>query len=146
MVNSNINPEIDKQAQTFLEVMPGPKGHLVVIHAKYLRSCKVTDPEKTCYANIYIAYRSSGKVIKITPIKHFLAEAVKHELFQEDFTEYLADLLNSAIQPEGVAVIMTVNHFHDDIATSIASRGSFTNPENLNLVLQVLRLPDPPRP
>ena len=145
MADLHINSEIEKQAKAYLEVMNGPKGHLVVIHGKYMRSCKVSDPEKRCFANIYLAYKSTGKVVKITPIKNFLAVSMKHELFQEDFTEYLADLLNNALQPEGVVVIMTVNHFHDDVATSIASRGNFTDPSYLNLVLQVLNLPEPPR-
>jgi GTP cyclohydrolase I len=111
-----------------------------------MRSCKVSDPEKSCYAHVYLAYQSAGKIIKITPIKQFLVESMKHELFQEDFTEYLADILNTALEPEGLAVMMTVNHFHDDTATSIATRGTFSDPATLSLVIQILQLPDPIRP
>ena len=145
MSSPTINTELDAKAKQYIEVMNGPANHMVVIHGKYMRSCKVSDPEKKCYANIYLAYHSSGKLIKITPVKNFLAEAVKQEFFQEDFTEYLADLLNTAIKPKGVAVIMTVNHFHDDVATSIATRGIFSEPSTLNVVFQVLNLPEPIR-
>ncbi|MHA1712882.1 MAG: GTP cyclohydrolase I [Candidatus Ranarchaeia archaeon] len=145
MPSYKISLEIDRKMRSSLEVMDGPEGHLVVIHGKYTRSCKVSDPERKCYAIIHIAYRSSGKLLKITPIKNMIAEAVKHELFQEDFTEYLADLVNEVISPQGVAIILTVNHFHDDIATSIATRGCFTEPGSLNTIFQVLNLPTPER-
>ena len=100
------------------------------------------------YGKIHVAYIPNGKIVGISKIPRIVDVFARRLQIQERMTQQIADTLNDALNPQGVAVVCEGYHMcmmmrgvqkQNSITTTSAMRGIFresrrTRAEFLNLI------------
>ena len=102
------------------------------------------------YGKIHVAYIPNGKIVGISKIPRIVDVFARRLQIQERMTQQIADTLNDALNPQGVAVVCEGYHMcmmmrgvqkQNSITTTSAMRGIFresqrTRAEFLNLIVR----------
>lgn len=100
------------------------------------------------YGKIHVAYIPNGKIVGISKIPRIVDVFARRLQIQERMTQQIADTINDALSPQGVAVVCEGYHMcmmmrgvekQNSITTTSAMRGIFresprTRTEFLNLI------------
>ena len=102
------------------------------------------------YGKIHVAYIPNGKIVGISKIPRIVDVFARRLQIQERMTQQIADTINDALHPQGVAVVCEGYHMcmmmrgvqkQNSITTTSAMRGIFresqrTRAEFLNLIVR----------
>lgn len=102
------------------------------------------------YGKVHVAYIPNGKIVGISKIPRIVDVFARRLQIQERMTQQIADTINDALHPQGVAVVCEGYHMcmmmrgvqkQNSITTTSAMRGIFresqrTRAEFLNLIVR----------